>query len=272
MRTGAAPLRRTFNGGTMPTQPAAWAAVGFFLLIGVGFTILPSFRPDDRDIMMCSVMVTAVVLAAIIRFWPRPRYVKEMVVSNRGISGRDRREKAFEIAGDDLELVSSEGVLHWASLRMDPWGRINMRGRRIWLSIPLSAPQGEQCYRTLVDRFPHVLGLSGDDDIDVPSLKNVDEFTDWIARVRRAARKELGRQIAFFVLYTCLLGGAGTMMVIGVIRSLVAPGAAVQSGMGRSSALGVMVLIAAGIFALASYMRWRFLTRIMRSLSQAASR
>lgn len=254
-RSKAVRFRATY----VPTRPVTWAGVTFLLMMFVAVGIGSILPRDVAGRWMGWLLLSGLVMPVVVWLWPRGRLVMEVTLGPEGLRGKDLKRRAFEVAAGDLEIVSAEPTFDLVSRSVDPWGRVTVRAKRARLTLPLGSTSGAEFYRAMLARYPHVLGLSVKQEVDVPALERVEEVTAWKARIVAGSRRELGRQIVLLTLYGGVMLAGAAALAAGPLWEQMRWGFR-----GTLVVFAATLVIGAWGFGWQAMQRWRFLGKIVR--------
>jgi hypothetical protein len=161
-------------------------------------------------------------------------------------------------------MVAAEGFYDMRTHTFSPWGRIHFRAGRHWWAIQPEIAGIKGTFRELLKRLPNALGLSGDNEIELPALHDPQQATEWLARTRKLVRRELGRQAHYAFLFAVLLAvGPAILAAMFFFR-----GAQRANVFERESVSPMIFIMLAGSIAFAVYgwKRHRFRARVLEQL------
>jgi hypothetical protein len=250
-------------------HPIIWAGFGFVVTSVVSAVFLGAFFGNNHPQLVSYVALSvAFLIPALICFWPRPRFARRITIDSGGITATVRGGRTISIRPQDLLIISAEPTMDWESASTNPWGRMYLRGGSFWIGLKLHNADAPDCYRQIIRRFPHVLGIPGKGDIDLPAIQDPTDLSRWIDTVRRLSKREIRRQMFLNLLNSFLLASFAGIFILGLIMSVV-------QGHPQLTGIGVLCLLVTGAlggstaFAIETVRRARLLRRVQQELNHA---
>jgi hypothetical protein len=260
-----------FRGG-VPIHPLAWASLAFvttFMISAVFVQVI--FGNGHPGLNGILVLVPTFLIPILIVFWPRPQFVRQIEIHSDNVIATARRGRTITIHADELQMISAESTMDWESRCTNPWGRLYLRSKRTWIVLKLHFAVAPECYREIVRRFPNVLGIPGQGELDVPAILDPATFANWADSIRKVARREIRRQVAFNLLNAVLLTSFAGIFILGITIGYIQKGS-LPAG---TITMALLVFAAGGgaaSFVITGIRRKRVLRHVVQELSLAEQR
>ena len=263
------PMR--FRGG-FPIPSLVWAGLALVVSCIISAVFVGVVFGEAHSRLSGIILFALTFLVPIlICVWPRPRFVRQITIHLDALTATDWRGKTTTIPAADLLLISAESTVDWETQSTNPWGRLYLRGRGSWIALKLHFAEAPECYREIVRRFPHVLGIPGKGELDLPAISDPAAFASWAESVRTLARREIRRQVAFNLLNAMLLAFLAGVFIVGLVSGL-AQGQSLPMGLTILAVILFGALGGAASFIITVVRRERLLRHVLRELNRRAMR
>lgn len=210
----------TYTAASLPTQPIAWAVATFFVMFIGGVIVKYVLWKNSSDIILAVVLVFSVLGGFAVSFWPRPRYLKKILLTSSSVTGIDTRGRTIEIPLPDINLIAAECTYAFHIFSLNRWGRLHIQTNNQRVAIQLHRNAAPACYQNIIHLCPTALGLSGNGEMDVPVLQNIRDIHSWAQHIKKNVQTELRRQIIRYLGYSFLCCSIVVALGIGYLTNI----------------------------------------------------